>query len=232
MRSPSTVKNAPIQQKFCLINCAPVGSVEGMQRSSSVEGMQRSSQRTGMTLTTVSATPAWRSGTKQVEHPEPGSPRTERPPRSRATTTRRHLSTLKRYFVSLSSRALVHTSPPTLAAPGCAVPSAANTHRSRDVHCKLGSKEQWEPCCKNFNGPVVMRRHDHVHVTMSCVAPHCRTRLSANPGHRPLWSQCPRFESSGNEHAQLCASLVGPRRPRIRRALLRLAGTIGAKINV
>ena len=111
MRSPSTVKNALIQQKFCLINCAPVGSVEGMQRSSSVEGMQRSSQRTGMTLTTVSATPAWRSGTKQVEHPEPSSPRTERPPRSRATTTRRHLSTLKssEYFVALSSRALVHT---------------------------------------------------------------------------------------------------------------------------
>ena len=69
-----------------------------------------------------------------------------------------------------------------------------------DVHCKLGSKEQWKSCCKNFNGPVVMRRHDHVHVAKSCVAPDCRTR--PHPGQRPLWCHCPRFESSG--HAALC----------------------------
>ena len=78
-------------------------------------------------------------------------------PVSRATTTRRHLFLLKssEYFVSLSSPALVHTTPSTLAAPGCAVPSAADAHRGVMSTANGAPKKQWESCCMNFNGFVV-----------------------------------------------------------------------------
>ena len=99
------------------------GRWNGHQRACEGTGARQSSWPTDASmpraLTAAKPSTNWRDSSLQ------------RPPVSRATTTRRHLSARKssEYLRSLSSRALVQTAPSILAAPGCAVPSETRAHR-------------------------------------------------------------------------------------------------------
>ena len=203
-RSPVNGQNCPHAAKRSQGHTCWLHRGHATQLAGPPTNWRRNERRTLTTTeATVSATPFG-----GVEHcrwsipgPDPNSPRIEGPPRSIFPPSQEQP---QRGDICLPSRARIFVL--TRSGAHKAIDSGCPWMRCSiccqrapqcNVHCKLGSTEQWESCCKNFNGPVVMRCHNHVHVVKSCVAPYCRTHLSAHPGQRPLWCHCPGFESSG-----------------------------------
>ena len=136
----------------------------------------------------------------------PSSPRLE--------SNHRHLSPLKssEYFVSLSSRALVHTAPSTLAAPGCAVPSAANRHRNV-MSTQVGLQRTMGVLLQELQWPC---RHAPPQPRSCREVLRC-TSLS----HPPLGTPWPTPSHPERSHAALCRPCRSRRS--IRRELLRPA---------
>ena len=103
----------------------------------------------------------------------------QRPPVSRATTSRSQLSARRssEHFRSLSSGALVQTAPSILAAKGA--PKGDDKDLSR--------APPW---------PSHRLRHSKVHVAEFRVVPHRGTGFTAHSRQSALWSKNPRLESA------------------------------------
>ena len=135
-----------------------------------------------------------------------------RPPVSRATTTKRHLSSRRSsgYLRSLSSRALLHNGSVDGGCPWLCTPLGCEGATECDINRKLGQKSG-SPEARTSIAPFVIRSHrEEVHVPEFRVEAHCCSGLTGTP-----WPEFSRVQEPLSSvflilHTRLCGDLLHP----------------------